>query len=131
MTFASFQQEPVQAAIKRLASAQKLAVFVGAGVAAEAGMPPWGQLVHRLLLEAAKHARLREDQREAWAAKTMESEQAPGAAGIAQTLLREGGVNRLDAVLYRDLYRPASTHTGRGSPQSPSRGCRDSGASPG
>jgi hypothetical protein len=103
MTFASFQHDPVRDAIKHLASANKLAVFVGAGAAVEAGMPQWPQLVHRLLLEASNHAGFRDDeQRQAWAEKTMLSELPPGAAGIAQTLLRE----RLGRALYNELYRP-------------------------
>lgn len=106
MTFASFDNREVQRAIDLLVGADKLAVFVGAGISAEAGLPGWTLLVERLLGHAARRApHFRTNaQREAWVKRTMLTELPPGAAGIAQSLLENKAV--LARALRAELYRP-------------------------
>lgn len=104
MTFASFRDAEVQKAIRRLASADRLAVFVGAGISAEAGLPSWSELVERLLTRASSHSGHfgTEEQRREWVQSTLRSEQPIAVAGIAQTLLGKD----LTSTLGRELYKP-------------------------
>jgi hypothetical protein len=106
LTFASFDNPEVEKAIALLAEADKLAVFVGAGISAEAGLPSWTLLVRRLLGHAARRAPhfRTQDQRDAWIDRTMLTELPPGAAGIAQSLLENEAV--LARALRAELYRP-------------------------
>lgn len=106
MTFASFDKPEVQQAIRLLADADKLAVFVGAGISAEAGLPRWPLLVERLLTRASNgdtHFR-NNAQMEAWVARTLRTELLPGAAGIAETLFDDE--HQLAKALRAELYRP-------------------------
>jgi hypothetical protein len=108
MTFAAFRNRQVHEAIDRLAGAENLAIFVGAGVSAEAGLPPWPLLIERLLSRAAERIQHfgSDQQRAAWVARTMRTELPPSAAGIAQTLL---GLPDLPKVLKEELYRPVTS----------------------
>jgi NAD-dependent SIR2 family protein deacetylase len=103
VTFATFENADVLGAIKLLAGADKLAVLVGAGVSAEAGLPSWPRLVERLLTEASKSVPdfLDEKQRAEWVERTMRTELPPGAAGIAQSMLKDD----LPRVLRKELFR--------------------------
>jgi SIR2-like domain len=103
MTFASFKSTDVQDGLKLLATADQLAVFVGAGVSAEAGLPRWPELVKHLLFAASeKLPHFADDkERRSWVARTMLTELPPGAAGIAETLLKDDLVPTLAHELYR------------------------------
>jgi len=103
MTFASFKDPDVQRGIELLAKADQLAVFVGAGVSAEAGLPRWPELIHHLLLAASDKVPYftSDEERKSWVTRTMLTELPPGAAGIAETLLKRD----LAPTLARELYR--------------------------
>jgi len=103
MTFASFKNTDVQDGLELLATADQLAVFVGAGVSAEAGLPRWPELVKHLLFAASeKMPHFADDkERHSWVTRTMLTELPPGAAGIAETLLK----GDLAPTLAKELYR--------------------------
>ena len=112
VTFATFSQARVRDAITSLAEADNLAVFVGAGVSAEAGMPRWPELVERLLTAAAQQiSQFNDEQRLDWVERTVRTELPPGAAGIAQSLL---GKEQLPQILSHELFRrPGDTKIGK------------------
>ncbi|HEX5853472.1 MAG TPA: SIR2 family protein [Solirubrobacteraceae bacterium] len=117
MTFASFRDPHVQRALDKLAASDHLAVYVGAGIAAEAGLPNWSLLVRRLLTHASRITQnfQDEDDRRDWVDRTIRTELAAGAAGIAETMLERD----LAKALYRELYRPAGAHQPESKPLPP------------
>lgn len=104
MTFATFDDPHVDEALKYLVRSPKMAVFVGAGVSAEAGMPAWPELIARLLQQAAGEveAFADHDERDAWVERILTTELPPAAAAIAEILLGE----HLPAVLREALFTP-------------------------
>jgi hypothetical protein len=106
LTFASFSKPQVGKAIDRLASADRLAVFVGAGISAEAGLPTWSEFVADLLSRGAERIKHfdSDEQRAAWVERTLRTEQPEAVAGIAQILLGKD----LPPILREELYRNRS-----------------------
>lgn len=104
MTFATFDKPHVQEALDYLVESTKLAVFVGAGASAEAGMPNWSLLIQRLLKQAAERipAFSHDLEREAWVKRTVSTEVPPAAAGIAEVLLGPD----LPTALRRAVFTP-------------------------
>jgi hypothetical protein len=48
-----FDEDTVNTVLTRLAEAERLTVFVGAGASMEVGLPSWGGLIDRLLRRVA------------------------------------------------------------------------------
>lgn len=104
MTFAIFDDPHVEEALDYLVKSPKLAVFVGAGVSAEAGIPAWPELITRLLHEAAAREETfgDDDERDAWVKRILATELPPAAAAIAEIILGD----ELPDVLRTELFTP-------------------------
>ena len=110
MTFAIFDDPHVEEARDYLVKSPKLAVFVGAGVSAEAGIPAWPELILRLLRQAAERVEAFEnaDEKNAWVKRILATELPPAAAAIAEILLGD----ELPTVLRSALFTPQQPDDG-------------------
>lgn len=101
-----FRRSAVKDAVQDLAGADKLTIFVGAGVGTEVGLPSWSQLVRRLLAEAVVGATGRAYRRrltaeeDAIIERLLAEESVLGAATIAKARLG----SRFKGSLRRALY---------------------------
>ena len=95
----------VGAVIRRLAAERDLTIVVGAGASAEAGLPSWEGLMHRLLRTVAHQHRLEGREEEAfvrWAVR----DGLPSAGAVAKAELGAGFAHALAECLFRGQGQP-------------------------
>jgi hypothetical protein len=97
--------------VASLAQSASLTVVVGAGVSAEARLPPWRALLEDLLDRAGRERLgLHDDAlREAWVAQILDGESPLGAAAVAEALADPDLPSWIPDALYRDnpeRYQP-------------------------
>ena len=101
-----FNDQDLQALVRTLGASKQLAVIVGAGVSMEAGLPPWPELIRRLLGRAYDaHPDLGSSgdaplERESWIEETLSRHGHLGAAAVVEGLYRE----ELSEWLLEELY---------------------------
>jgi len=85
MGFVAVSTPEAQALIESFTSPARLAVFVGSGVSAESGLPPWHEFTLRLLKRAFAEAFSGSDEeRDEWAAQILQSQNVTGAAAVVR-----------------------------------------------
>lgn len=98
-----FSDPELQTLIRTLGESKPLTVIVGAGVSIEAGLPPWPDLIRRLLSRAYDaHSDLRDGppEKETWIEETLSRHGYLGAAAVVEGLYRE----KLTEWLLEELY---------------------------
>ncbi len=106
-----FRQPAVKQAIRQLAGARNLTIFVGAGVGTEIGLPTWAQLVRRLLSDAVAGSKGRAWERSLSAAdeavvnRLLAGESLLNVATIAKARLGARFENALSRALYGEKWR--------------------------
>jgi hypothetical protein len=88
MALSQFATAPLSDMIRTLADRSSLAIVIGAGVSAEAGLPTWNRLVSDLLDRAGRERLTLSDDRirRTWITKITGGESPLGAAAVAEAL---------------------------------------------
>lgn len=101
-------------AIRTIAQAPQVTIFVGAGVGIESNLPDWGVLVRRLLTEVGVEGEgLSPEDTQKFVDWTITSESLIGAGAVAQTALGRTFHKKLTEALYRETDDPKPGETAR------------------
>src|SRR4051812_27644270 len=88
MALRQFSEPSLAGMVSALSGSETLCLVVGAGVSAEADLPPWWSLIRELLDRAGEERLGLDDQttREQWISEILGGESPLGAAAIAEAL---------------------------------------------